>query len=59
MLNLQKIKIEYCMDQLSKAYERNYSKIEQELETSSSGPPTWRSKTSPTPMPFTTTWSTP
>ena len=31
MLNLQKIKIEYCMDQLSKAYERNYSKIEQEL----------------------------
>jgi hypothetical protein len=31
MLNLQKIKIEYCMDQLSKAYERNYSKLEQEL----------------------------
>jgi hypothetical protein len=31
MLNLQKIKIEYCMDQLSKAYERNYSKLDQEL----------------------------
>jgi hypothetical protein len=31
MLNLQKIKIEYTMDQLSKAYERNYSKLEQQL----------------------------
>ena len=31
MLNLQKVKIEYCMDQLSKAYERNYSDIEQQL----------------------------
>ena len=31
MLNLQKIKIEYTMDQLSKAYERNYSNLEQQL----------------------------
>jgi hypothetical protein len=31
MLNLQKIKIEYCMDQLSKAYERQYSNLEQQL----------------------------
>ena len=31
MLNLQKIKIEYCIDQLSKAYERNYSEMEQQL----------------------------
>ncbi len=31
MLNLQKIKIEYCIDNLSKAYERNYSEMEQQL----------------------------
>ena len=31
MLNLQKIKIEYCMDQLSKAYDRNYSNMEPQL----------------------------
>ena len=31
MLNLQKIKIEYCIDQLSQAYERNYSEMEQQL----------------------------
>ncbi len=31
MLNLQKIKIDYCMDQLSKAYERNYNNLEQQL----------------------------
>lgn len=31
MLNLQKVKIEYCMDQLSKSYERNYSELDQQL----------------------------
>lgn len=31
MLNLDKIKIEYCMDQLRRAYERNYSDMEKEL----------------------------
>ena len=31
MLNLQKIKIEYPMDQLSKAYKRNSSNLEQQL----------------------------
>ena len=31
MLNLQKVKIEYCMDQLSRGYERNYSRLDQQL----------------------------
>jgi hypothetical protein len=31
MLNLQKVKIDYCMDQLTKGYERNYNTLEQQL----------------------------
>lgn len=31
MLNLQKVMIDYCLDQLSRAYERNYSSLEREL----------------------------
>jgi hypothetical protein len=31
MLNLQKIKIEYCVDQVKKAYRRNYSEMDQHL----------------------------
>jgi len=31
MLNLQKIKMEYCMDQLSRGYERNYSEMDKQL----------------------------
>ena len=31
MLNLEKIKMDYCIDQLRSAYKRNYSDMEQEL----------------------------
>jgi len=31
LLNLQEIKIEYCMDQLSKSYKRNFNNLEQQL----------------------------
>jgi hypothetical protein len=31
VLNLQKVKIDYCMDQLGKGYERNYSTLDQQL----------------------------
>ena len=31
MLNLEKIKIEYCMNQIRSAYRRNYSDMEKEL----------------------------
>jgi hypothetical protein len=31
MLNLEKIKMDYCVEQLNRAYRRTYSNMEQEL----------------------------
>ena len=62
MLNLQKVKEDYCIQQLKEAYQRTYSEMDKGLgniiATSSPGRPIWPWRTSPIPTPSITTWST-